>query len=258
MLGEAVAPHDEDDPVLHEISTPDGDEYREDLLGGDAGPLESFSLDHRRRLAHGFRARIYRFRESLGDDELRRMIASARARVGSRVSATVASVRNSAGDVVDVEEFWGSPRRQGQRAAGRADELGDGRRSEHGIVWFAMENQWDPSSGEVLLNAGEEVSEEALLFVGADRGVARLRGEVAVRRFAPWSPTAGSASGDGEGGRKPTQDSGGVQQSVDAHVLPVVFDEKGERYCPWRDVVPLLVSDEYADWRVEALAWSCG
>lgn len=171
--------------------------------------------------------------------------------MGDQGEVPVTTVRNAAGEVVDVEDVLGPSPRSGRRAAGRGEEPRAERRPRSDDVWVALENQWDPSSGELVLKAGDEVSPDELVFKGEERGMARRRGgEIAVRRGAPGSPSAGSPVGEAAGGRRPERAPEG-SDAVDARVLPVVFDDQGERYRPWREVVPLLEADEYADWPVE-------
>lgn len=251
MLGEAAVARNEDDAVFHErlllwplrnsvweIARPDGDEYREDLLGGAAGPVESYMLDHRRRLASGLRAQVYRFREWPSDAELRRMILAARV---------------AEGEVVGFDEFLGGGRRRERRnvVGPSAGEVAGG--PQRDLPWIAMEGYRDPSSGVEMLKIGEEVQSDLLVFRGGACGVARIGGvgEVAVRRGGGRSDAAvvGPVDEPPECGRVP--DGGDTQEEVDARILPVVFDDQGERYRPWREVVPLLETDECSDWPVE-------
>lgn len=231
MLVEAVAVRYEDDPVLHErlllwpyrgsvwdIRTPDGKEYREDLLGGYAGPSESYRLHHRRRLGHGVRAHIYRFREWPGDGELR----------GMRGTETVDFVRNSEGEVVDVEDFLGG-RRPPVRRPVAPRPLVDTRGA--GLQLDRDGKLIDPTTGEEVRKAGTELAGDSVVYKGSSRGVACVGGigEVAVRRRDARGVGEGACAGE-EGRPRRQEPAGGPQsESVDARILPVVFDDQGER-----------------------------
>lgn len=67
------------------------------------------------------------------------------------------------------------------------------------------------------------------------------------------------AKGDGprtRGDRLPTLEA----EVLDSRVMVVLYDDPGQRFRPWRDVIPALIADEDHDWPVEGprtVMWLC-
>ena len=226
------------------IHTPDGDTYVERLSClGDEGPAKLRGLTSNLTLPRNLRARAYRFRGRMTDDYIKQVFREA-LKVAEDEGFTPeipSEIVDKGGTCVDLNGFFMeiSPMTSLPRTLGQPC----------GSVWVAAE----PLAGLV---PGQEVSltEETDVQVGDRCALAFRKGEYVKVEMTGATEAASyadrrrsllvdsKASGSGEcpvdPPRAPGPDSKDeVSQDSEVRTLWVDYDEHGERFKRWRDVV---------------------
>ena len=238
------------------IYTPDADLYLESLgCKGVHGPVKLRGLGPRMTLPRNLRARVYRFKEKITDETIRRVVresmALARSERGGEPEPPT-HICNSDGMKVEIDVFFGGhflTRRRTKTATAADDKspknaaivkpaLGD-------YVWVAAE----PLGGLIL---GQEVSLNAETDVqcGSHHAMALRRGEWVKVDLIKISDAGGyadqrralfgaSPAGSGEcpqPAKIADEGDAGEGEDKEVRTLWVDFDEHGDRYKRWRDV----------------------
>ena len=234
---------------LAAIYTPDSDLYLEDLTcSGVDGPSRLRSLGPRMTLPRNLRARAYGFRAAVTDDDIRKIILDSAKLIESEGHTLVLpdDVVDSKGTDVNIDTFFGgscplrvvpigatgSSPQTPKNALVVRPALGDS-------VWLAAE----PLGGLLL---GQEVSlnEETDVQCGDRFALALRQGEYvkvemvrisdaadyAEKRRQLFSGTAASSGSSDDKAKK-------VEEDSEVRTLWVDFDEHGDRFKRWRDVV---------------------
>lgn len=239
------------------IYTPDKDLYRECLgCKGTHGPSKLRGLGPRMTLPRNLRARAYRFRDAISDDDIKRIIreslALAREELGHE-GVPPTEVCNSAGTRMTLEAFFGGPFVQRRLTLGEKDDSPKNAKvvspALADYVWVAAEPLGGLSLGqEVCLNTdtdvqcgshhamamrrGDWVKVEMIKVVEADGYADRRRrlfnAVAAGSGECPQPAKAGAGAGDDVGAT--------VDEDKEVRTLWVDFDEHGDRYKRWRDV----------------------
>lgn len=259
MVGLVV---DEEQAVIY---TPDQDLYVERLSClGEEGPVKLRGLKERLTLPRNLRARAYRFREKISDEVIKKVFRDslALAREEGFNDEVPERMYNANGELVAVDDMFGGSfvrtrvRGKGGGGASPVDAAGSPKHARivtpalADSVWVAAE----PLGG---LQLGQEVSlsMEQDIQCGARCAMALRQGQwvkiemiplsevidYADRRRALFADSRTSGSGEmpelvakpKEAAGKKTDD----EEDGEVRTLWVDFDEHGERFKRWRDVV---------------------
>lgn len=232
------------------IYTPDSDLYLEDLTYGSRyGPAKVKSLNANLSLPRNLRARAYRFREKLTDDIIKDVIKRSMelAEKEGHMPARPVKFVDAAGNERSLDGFLGDAARGAEERHGA--DAGGGTPKNARVVRAAVgDSVWvaaEPLGGLVL---GQEVSlnEETDVQCGDRCALAYRQGEYvkaemvrlsevvdyAARRRALFTGPARGEPGSVHEADKANEDGGS-----DVRTLWVDYDEHGERFKRWRDVV---------------------
>lgn len=277
MIGVVV---DSEHAVIH---TPDGDTYVEKIsCRGTEGPAKLRGLTSTLTLPRNLRAPAYRLRGRRTDDYIKQVFRDAlkAAEEEGYTPETPDEIVDRSGKVVSLDTFFGGSFVRRRRTLGGATVAGgDGKPEEKSpknarivraavgdSVWVAAE----PLAGLVL---GQEVSlnEETDVQVGDRVALAFRKGEYvkvemirvteaggyADRRRSLFLDSKASGSGEcpADASKEPESDAkqDGAHDS-EVRTLWVDFDEHGERFKRWRDVVKECYTPVFEDKPLEGLS----
>ena len=260
MLGVVVGP---EHAVIH---TPDGDAYVERLSClGEEGPAKLRGLTSRLSLPRNLRARAYRFRGKMTDDYIKQMFRDAlKAAEEEGYSPEVPSeIVDKEGKTVDLNGYFGGSFVRRRRTivdagvdAGKNKEQGMSPKNARVVRAAVGDSVWVAAEPLADLVLGQEVSlnEETDVQVGDRCALAFRKGEyvkvemIRVTEAGNYADRRRSlfldskASGSGECPSDPLK-TGAVEgkedgsQDSEVRTLWVDYDEHGERFKRWRDVV---------------------
>ena len=257
--------------------TPDADMYAEDWSGtSEDGPRSFLLKGQDYEYLSRIRLPVYRFVSYPDDGALREHIETAFKELGNAATAVGAwrprHVVNSKGQEVEATLFLGRllvPRRVRRLGGGQIDEvpeLGGADRdmmtrkvdpAPEGFVWLAFDHSSDFSLGSEIGDLRDSIKLDA--STGVVRGpkawtLIKLvkvtdgpefveQRETALRGLlkTPSSETVATP-------KQEVHVEGGEDVQEDARTLSVEFDDQGERYKPWRDLVKECREYGYPDW----------
>ena len=248
------------------IYTPDKDMYMEDLSCGDDGPRRVKNLGPKFALPKNLRARAYRFREQINNDLIKQVFVDAvklaegeghRVRIPSHMidaEDNVVEVSSLYGDAFPFDLPVAAVTKPGDASVGTPKNARLVRPAVGDSVWVAAEPVGGLLLGqEVSLNEetdvqcvdrvalafrqGEYVKVEMIRVTDASSYADRRR-----ELFAASATEAGSSGDRATGdGKKEDADGGEVR------TLWVDYDEHGDRFKRWRDVVKESYSPSFEE-----------
>ncbi|CAE7628065.1 pksN [Symbiodinium sp. CCMP2592] len=259
-------------PESYWVRTPDADLYEEDFQGGSSeGPRRVRHVPFGVKTLPNLRVAVYRFKEDLTDDDLRKWIKEAiqehTRSYGREPDLSDVQVELADGSLAPIQDVVGV-RRPARRLTGKGprDRTETPGASGPGTWLVADPRHGLPLGSPIIPDFNKD------LKLDDENGVARVRGQwvrvewVATGQEASWKKARASELNSHLESDEaladdlkllpavkdtPEDDEGTVfkdKAGEDVRTLWIIYDDQNERHREWRSVVQECVTHSFADW----------